>query len=97
MEARIKKYEQLITEAYDLAERVEDFFDTAHGPQRQMQHDKYARGAFWEAVKLLVQSKRLYEKELENVDAVISRIMTGTATADDAYYVEAQLKQSRDE
>jgi len=97
MEARIKKYEQLITEAHDLAERVEDFFATAHGPQRQMQHDKYARGAFWEAVKLLVQSKRMYEKELKTVDAVVSRIMTGAATVEDAYYVEAQLKESRGE
>ncbi len=97
MEARIKKYEQLITEAYDLAERIEQFFSTNHGPHEQMQANRDAGGTFWEAVSLLVRSKRMYEKELKNVDAVVSRIMTGAATVEDAYYVEAQLKESRDE
>lgn len=93
MEARTKLYDDLISDAYDFAQRVESLHEkTAVTGEQQEARDAAAN--CWQAVSRLVKAKRCYESELHRVDSVINRMMAGTTTVDDAHYVESKLKEA---
>lgn len=94
MEARTKLYDDLISDAYDFAQRVESLHEKTAGLTAEQQEARDAVVHAWEAVSRLVRAKRCYESELNRVDSVINRMMAGTTTVEDANYVESKLKEN---